>query len=147
MIPVSMDPPSILVSVNRSASLNQPLRDAGAFCVNILCAGQVALAEVFSSSVEGEKRFRVEAWDSLNGIPFLTDAQANLFCQLERQVSFGRAQAIDRQDVRSYGVVGPGRTRHRDPVAVCLLHCHSPSLVPPITDGFDAKPKTFRVEP
>src|SRR5215813_5624410 len=62
VIPVSLDPPSILVSVNRSASLNRPLRDAAGFCVNILREGQVALAQAFSGSLAGEERFTVGAW-------------------------------------------------------------------------------------
>jgi flavin reductase (DIM6/NTAB) family NADH-FMN oxidoreductase RutF len=89
VIPVSMEPPSILVSVNRGASLNEPLSSAGMFCVNILREGQVALAKAFSGALSGEARFSVGTWGNSNGIPFLVDAQSNLFCELERKISFG----------------------------------------------------------
>ena len=40
---LSFDPPSLLVCVNRSASLHGPLNSADTFCVNVL--GDVAVAE------------------------------------------------------------------------------------------------------
>jgi flavin reductase len=46
---LSMAPPSLLACVNMSASIHAPLLESGAFCVNVLHANQVDVAEAFSS--------------------------------------------------------------------------------------------------
>lgn len=45
---VSAAPPSLLVCINRSASIHNPVRAARHFCVNLLSADQVELARRFS---------------------------------------------------------------------------------------------------
>src|SRR3546814_6417669 len=46
---LSMDPPSMIVSVNRSASLHAPLSAGAGFCLNVLARPQ---EEIFSRSEE-----------------------------------------------------------------------------------------------
>ncbi len=61
---VSMTPPSILFCVNRASRLHNPLVCAGHFCVNILHAHQIEIADAFSGRVAGEDRFLVGEWAS-----------------------------------------------------------------------------------
>src|SRR6187200_2725097 len=46
---LSFDPPSLLVCVNRTASLHGPLASAETFCVNVLGLGNRDVAEHFMS--------------------------------------------------------------------------------------------------
>lgn len=88
---VSMDPPSMLVCVNNTASLHQPLTSGVRFCVNILKSSQVALAAAFSTSkLKGSERFANGAWEAdESGLPYLTDAQATLICTIEAALPYG----------------------------------------------------------
>jgi flavin reductase (DIM6/NTAB) family NADH-FMN oxidoreductase RutF len=43
------------------------------------------LSQAFSGTLKGEDRFRLGAWrETDDGLPFLGDAQANLFCEIDR---------------------------------------------------------------
>ena len=81
---LTMEPPALLLCINQSASLHQPLLDARRFCVNILHADQDELARTFSRQ-QIENRFARGGWQADEaGVPFLTDAQANVFCAVEQ---------------------------------------------------------------
>jgi flavin reductase (DIM6/NTAB) family NADH-FMN oxidoreductase RutF len=90
---VSMDPPSVLVCVNTTTSLHKVLHAGKKFCVNLLRASQESTAGAFSSStIRGADRFAENAWKTNgdeNGLPYLVDAQANLFCDIDRMVPYG----------------------------------------------------------
>lgn len=86
---VSMDPPSLLVCVNRSASIHDPIREAGRFCVNLLSASHQAHCSAFSGKEKGEDRFRFGAWHSHGELPYLSDAQANIFCDVDVETPYG----------------------------------------------------------
>lgn len=79
---LSMDPPSMLICVNKSASLYEPLSEGADFCINILRAEQADISSLCSGKTKGESRFAVGAWlRSPLGPPYLQDAQANIFCR------------------------------------------------------------------
>jgi flavin reductase (DIM6/NTAB) family NADH-FMN oxidoreductase RutF len=90
---VSMDPPSVLVCVNTTASLHKVLQSGKQFCVNLLRASQETYAGTFSSSkIRGADRFADDAWkanEDEGGLPYLVDAQANLFCDIDHMVPYG----------------------------------------------------------
>lgn len=80
---VSMDPPTLLVCVNRSVRLNTLLQAAGAFRVNYLGRGHEEVARAFGGG-SGADRFRVGRWD-LDAVPApeLVDALAQISCRLD----------------------------------------------------------------
>jgi flavin reductase len=89
---LSAQPPALLVCINQSASLHQPLLGAGRFCVNILHADQDELARTFSRQAIKdqaiEDRFARGDWKADDyGVPFLADAQASVFCAIEHSYS------------------------------------------------------------
>ncbi|MET0279221.1 MAG: flavin reductase family protein [Pseudorhodoplanes sp.] len=87
---VSMSPPSILFCVNRASRLHNPLVCAGRFCVNILHAHQIDIADAFSGKAAGEERFMVGEWASTDDeLPYLIPAQANIFCETDAISSYG----------------------------------------------------------
>ncbi len=87
---LSMDPPSLLVCVNKTASLHAPLTAGAYFCVNILRADQLAVSQTCSGKVKGEERFAQGRWGSgACGTPYLCDAQASFFCEYETHLEYG----------------------------------------------------------
>ena len=54
---LSLDPPAMLVCVNKDASIHNIINYGSSFCINILSSRQKELAEVCSKSEEGEARF------------------------------------------------------------------------------------------
>ena len=87
---LSMDPPSLLVCVNRTASLHGPLTAGAHFCVNILHADQLSVSKACSGAKKGEGRFSEGEWgSSADGTPYLRNAQANFFCAYETHVEYG----------------------------------------------------------
>lgn len=80
---VSMDPPTLLVCVNRSVRLNTLLQAAGAFRVNYLGRSHEEVARAFGGSSVPD-RFRVGRWDlDAAPAPELVDALAQISCRLE----------------------------------------------------------------
>src|SRR5215471_5085124 len=87
---LSIDPPSLLVCVNKSTATHRVLSRGGRFCVNVLRSFHSQLSQAFSGKLKGEDRFSVGAWrDTEDGLPFLGDAQANLFCEIDRITDYG----------------------------------------------------------
>jgi flavin reductase (DIM6/NTAB) family NADH-FMN oxidoreductase RutF len=83
---LSVDPPSLIVSVNRSASSWPLLKQYGFFGVNILSAGQRDIAERFSGKggLKGAERFAGAEWTArASGAPLLVGALAAIDCEVE----------------------------------------------------------------
>jgi flavin reductase len=87
---LSVDPPALLVCVNKSTATHRVLSRGGRFCVNVLRSFHSQVSQAFSGKLKGEDRFRVGAWQETDdGLPFLGDAQANLFCEIDRITDYG----------------------------------------------------------
>ena len=83
---LSVDPPSLIVSVNRSASSWPLLKQHGFFGVNILSASQRDIAERFSGKggLKGAERFAGAEWTArAPGAPLLVGALAAIDCEVE----------------------------------------------------------------
>ena len=108
---LSMDPPSLLICVNRSASMFEGLTAGQAnFAVNILHAGQIDIANAGAGATKGEGRFAVGSWKAHPcGTPWLEGAQASFLCRYERHIEYGtHAVVIGRvTEARTAGDVDP----------------------------------------
>jgi len=82
---VSLEPMSMAVSVNQSASLHDLLKVDSKFSLNLLTTNQVDIAEICSGSEEGQIRFNHPDWN-LEEVPYLRSAQSNLFCTCRKIV-------------------------------------------------------------
>lgn len=89
VIPVSMEPPSMLISINRKASAHSVIERSGLFCINILGAKHSDLVGLFSNSEKREERFARSMWEERNGLPFLPQAPASIFCKVSTTLLFG----------------------------------------------------------
>jgi flavin reductase (DIM6/NTAB) family NADH-FMN oxidoreductase RutF len=83
---LSADPPSLIVSINRSASSWPLLKSDGFFGANILSADQLDIAERFAgkTGVKGADRFAGAEWITrISGVPLLVGALAAIDCEVE----------------------------------------------------------------
>ncbi|WP_258911518.1 flavin reductase family protein [Pseudomonas putida] len=87
---VSMDPASALVCVNRSSSASPIIKRSGLFCVNMLQKEHEALCAIFSKPELRDRRFVDGDWAvGVNGLRYLADAQASIFCEVVQEVEYG----------------------------------------------------------
>jgi flavin reductase len=87
---VSMDPPILLVSVNKDASIHRQIVAQQRFGVSILRPRHRALADRFSSGDPGEARFANGQWiQGVLGVPILEDALASFVCEVVKTVAIG----------------------------------------------------------
>ncbi|TCL03136.1 flavin reductase family protein [Sodalis ligni] len=86
---VSAEPPSLLVCVNRSASMFDLIQETGSFCVNVLTKEALSLVEIFSSSARRLERFQTGEWiTAKNGSPVCAEALASFECQLAKTIDW-----------------------------------------------------------
>ncbi len=107
---VSADPPALLVCVNRSASLHAHLTMGSLFCVNLLHGQHTELSHVFGGKVVPEERFNFGHWEhDADGIPYLVDAQANVFCTVDALMPYGTHTIVVGRvhEVRLHGDIAP----------------------------------------
>lgn len=121
---LSMDPPSLLVCINRAASVHASMSDMEAFRVNILHRGQEDIASMFADRKLEKLRF-VDGWElGEDAPPRLIDAQSSLLCRRIDCHQFGTHSifigVIEEVQVREdvspllywngvYGGIGGGR--------------------------------------
>jgi len=83
---LSVDPPSLVVSINRASSSWPLLKRHGFFGVNILTADQLEVAERFTGKggLKGAERFAGASWTTAaSGVPLLVGALAAIDCEAE----------------------------------------------------------------
>lgn len=85
---LSFEPPSLLVCVNRTASLHEPLANADIFAVNVLGLGNRDVADHFMAG-PSEQRFAVGEWEDHYGVPVLATAQSSFVCRRAHCHEFG----------------------------------------------------------
>jgi len=87
---VSMDPPSLAVCLNRATLLHDIVTRSRRFCVNILDEDQETVSAAFSGAMPATERFRLGRWlyDG-QGLGWLADAQASLFCRRTAALPYG----------------------------------------------------------
>ena len=84
---ISMDPPSLLICINKSSRIHNTLQVGSKFCINLLNKQQIELSNICSDEDSYEKRFSDEYWN-IKEIPFLSNAQANIFCKVDKLTSY-----------------------------------------------------------
>src|SRR5256885_3878211 len=83
---LSVDPPALIVSINREASSWPLVKRYGFFGVNILTSDQIDIAERFTGKggLKGVDRFAGARWMArASGVPLLVGALAAIDCEVE----------------------------------------------------------------
>ena len=84
---ISMEPPSLLVCINKDSRIHDTLKEKSKFCINLLNKDQEKLSDICSDENKYSERFNDKNWD-INQIPFLKNAQANIFCKVDKLTSY-----------------------------------------------------------
>ena len=87
---LSMDPLSMMVAVNRTASIHPVISQTGKFCLNLMAESHNSILEPFYRSDMRDRRFAADDWDSgLHGLPVLRGALAAHICNVEAAHDYG----------------------------------------------------------
>ena len=84
---ISMDPPSLLICINKSSRIHDTIELGSKFCINLLNSNQENLSNICSDEDMYDQRFKDNNWN-LDNIPFLQNAQANIFCKVDKLTSY-----------------------------------------------------------
>jgi flavin reductase (DIM6/NTAB) family NADH-FMN oxidoreductase RutF len=102
---MSMDPPSMIVCVNRSAAFHAAISLATSFAINILHRNQIEISIGCGGKARGEDRFGYGDWGEETGVPTLSEAQARVVCTKEAKFDYG-SHTIFIGRVASVGIHG-----------------------------------------
>lgn len=93
---VTLDPPTLLVCIDRKGPLAGAIRANGGFAFSVLGRGARDTAKLFagSSSSDGAARFAAGDWRDAAGSPRLADAEAAFACRLAEIVDVGTHAVI-----------------------------------------------------
>ena len=80
---VSLNPPLVLVCLDRRGNSHDPVIAAGAFAVSVLASHQEEMAHRFARGTHRERFAGVKFRDSSSGSPVLPDALAWLDCRVQ----------------------------------------------------------------
>jgi flavin reductase (DIM6/NTAB) family NADH-FMN oxidoreductase RutF len=108
---LSLEPPMVLVCLNKSSETQTAVLKAGSFCVNILAEGQEELAYQFAK--KGDKFANVVYDEGLNGVPVLRDTLAHLECLVDETVTGGTHTVFMGRVVVAKGHEGTPLTYYR----------------------------------
>ena len=84
---VSIDPPSILVCINKTAGIHDSITMGSKYCINLLTKDHEELSNICSNYEEEKNRFTSDQWN-LSDIPFIKNAQANIFCEVDQLIEY-----------------------------------------------------------
>ncbi|WP_426990958.1 NADH-dependent FMN reductase RutF [Cupriavidus sp. 30B13] len=83
-------PPTLLVCLNRSASVYPAFDQNGVLCVNALRAGHQAISGLFGGKTPMAERFAAGRWQRrATGAPVLEDAAVSFDCRIVSRTSVG----------------------------------------------------------
>ena len=86
---VAMEPPSLLVCLNRGGGTHDVVEQVGRFCVNVLSEGQGDLCTRFAMPGPKTEGFASPAWDLRSDMPCLAGSQATIICRVARHMVHG----------------------------------------------------------
>lgn len=83
VLSLSAEPPSLLVSIDRTCRLAELILASGRFSVAMLASEQETIADAFAGKLGGIDRFSIGDWQNWeSGTPRLSSAAASLDCEL-----------------------------------------------------------------
>lgn len=99
---LTVDPPAVLVCVNRMTSLHALLVPTAPLSVNLLARHHREVSQAFGGGTPRAERFLVGDWqEAANGLPMLADAQANLECVIDAMLAYGTHSIVIARVIRA----------------------------------------------
>lgn len=84
----SLEPPLILVCIEKNTGSHHAFKESGAFVINILHENQQEISNHFASHLE-DKFTGISYHSGIKDLPILTDALVNLECRLQNSHETG----------------------------------------------------------
>lgn len=117
---VTDSPPTLLVCINKNASIHDLLVENGVLGVNVLAADHQALSDQFARSAKGVDRFALGEWvEGETGVPLLADANVAFDCRVSgrqeegtHSVFFCKVEAVRLSEKARHGLVYFSRDYH-----------------------------------
>jgi len=110
---VSLEPPLVLICINRDANTHDPLLAAGGFTVSILSAPQAEVAARFATRPSLGRFDGVEWSPAPSGNPVLVGCAAWLDCSIHEAVTAGDHTIILGRTVAAHWTDQPALLFHR----------------------------------
>ena len=107
---LTIDPPAMLICVNRATSPHALLEPTAPLSVNLLSRHQHDVSAAFGGGLPRDARFKVGIWrDSENGLPVLDEAQASLLCVIDAMLAYGTHSIVIARVLKAHvgGTVAP----------------------------------------
>ena len=88
---VALEPPTVLVCLNRDSRIYGPVSESGCYAINVLGGSQAELAKRFAApGLSNEDRFRwLELSRAITGSPLIVDSAAWLDCRVKNVFHVG----------------------------------------------------------
>lgn len=105
LMPVSLEPCSMAIAINRSGSAHDAMIRAGRFCINLLDSARHAYLTPFASYAGRADRFTQPDWRQNGPVWYIEGAPANLFCEVRERLPYGTHDLLigEVYDLRSSG--------------------------------------------
>jgi flavin reductase (DIM6/NTAB) family NADH-FMN oxidoreductase RutF len=107
---LSLDPPMVLVALDRRSDVLALVRRTGRFGVNVLASSHVELALAFAR--KGAAKFTGVPWVVEHGVPRIPDAGGFLACRVDRLVDGGDHLVVLADVLNAETVAAPPLTYH-----------------------------------
>lgn len=116
---VTDDPPTLLVCLNRGASVYPVFSANDVLCVNALGAGQQSISGLFGGKTPMADRFAAVSWHTgVTGAPVVDDAAVSFDCRVVRRAEVGSHDVLFCEvqslatHAEAHGLVYFGRQYH-----------------------------------
>jgi flavin reductase len=92
---VTDNPPTLLVCLNRGASVHPAVTANGVLCVNVLADNHQELSRLFGGKTPADERFAAASWSQLaTGSPVLDDALVSFDCRIVHRADGGTHEVL-----------------------------------------------------
>ncbi|MFN4205226.1 MAG: flavin reductase [Agrobacterium albertimagni] len=92
---VTDSPATLLICLNRSASVFDAVTTNGVVCVNVLASRHEGLSNLFGGKTPVDERFAAADWSrGTTGTPILTDALVSFECRITDQSDIGTHRVL-----------------------------------------------------
>ena len=114
---LSIDPPSMLVCINKEASIHSLISKDSSFCINTLSSNQKDIAEICGNNeVDGALRFKSDDWEQEGNFVYNKESLSVLFCECtdlvdhsSHTIVIGRVSKILNNDGKEALLYGQGK--------------------------------------
>ncbi|MEN9684173.1 MAG: hypothetical protein RLZZ427_1924 [Pseudomonadota bacterium] len=107
IMPVSLEPCSMAIAVNRAGPSHDAIVRSGRFCINLLGPDSQAHMAPFARAEARSLRFTQPDWNRHGAVWYIDGSPANIFCEIREQLSYGTHDLLigDVYDLLATGAV------------------------------------------